>query len=210
MSNGIYVHFHLKSGRRAPSEVMAKMVAAMSQWEEAENEWRSLKVFDGALDHCIVEQYGTMTAGQILAATKTYRAASTSIWSDVSFRCWHTAAGRPFQGVEGATMIVRGDAWLDKQTGDRRLRGNAELAIWERAPFKLLDTREFGSAANNWNRYVEENLEVLTAGIFRLIEALKPISVKVYVGFCDFLPLNSILSYYRSESDVVADVKLLA
>lgn len=209
MSNGIFAHFHLKPGRRSPGDIFAKMVGAMTQWEEAESSWRSLKVFDGALDRCTLERYGSMTSGEMLAATRSVKNPTMSIWSDISFRCWHTAAGNPFQGLEGATVIARGEEWAGRY-GDRRFRGAAEFTVWELAPFKLLDAREFGTAAETWNRHVEENLEILTAGIFRIIETLKPNSMKLYDGFGDFLPLNANMAYYRDEAEVIADLHFMA
>ncbi|HVZ41610.1 MAG TPA: hypothetical protein VHI13_20185 [Candidatus Kapabacteria bacterium] len=210
MSNGIYAHFHIAPGKRTPSDIFSKMVAAVSSWEEADNEWKSLKVFDGALDTCVVERYGALTSGEVLAATRQCRSQTLSIWSDLSFRCWHTAAGRPFQGFEGSTIIARGDEWLGRHGADRRLRGNAELSVWERAPFSILDVKEFGPEADAWNRHVEENLEILTAGIFRAIESLKPTSVKVYDGFGEYLPVNANLAYYRNEAEVLADLRFMA
>lgn len=210
MSNGIYAHFYLKTGRRAPSEIFAKMVGAMTQWEEAENKFKSVKAFDATTEQYTIERYGTFSAGEMIAATRGVRGRAMSIWSDLSFRCWHTAGGRPFQGIEGSTLIARGSQWWGRHAGDHRLRGNAELTIWERAPFTILDVNEFGPGAESWNAHVEENLEILTSGMFRIIDALKPASMKVYDGFGDFLPLNANMVYYRNEAEVIADLRFMA
>jgi hypothetical protein len=194
----------------APCETFRKMIEAVSLWEGVDNEWRSLKVFDRTEEGAIVEQYGHLTTNHLLDATKSYCAPSESIWSDMAFHCWHTAGGEPFRGLEGATVIARGERWWGEHEGDHRYRGAAELAIWERAPFSVLDIAEFGPDVMRWNSYVEENLEILTTGIFQIIDTLRPESMKVYDGFGDFLPVNANMAYYRDEAEVIADLRFMA
>lgn len=210
MSNGIYAHFYIAPGRYAPCEAFAKMALAVSAWEGADNEWRSLKVFDRQRESALVEQYGGLSTEKILDTTVDFCSPTSSIWSDISFRCWHTAGGEPFRGFEGSTIIARGDQWWGSDEGDRRFRGNAELAVWERAPFSILDVAEFGPEVEEWNSYVEDNLEILTTGIFQIIDALRPESMKVYDGFGEFLPLNANMAYYKDEREVIADLQFMA
>jgi hypothetical protein len=210
MSNGIYVHFYIAPGRQTPCELFKSMVDAVSVWEGAGNEWRSLKIFDRKDENAVVEHYGTLTARHLTDVSKDYCSDTASIWSDIAFRCWHTAGGEPFRGLEGSTIIARGDAWWGRHEGDRRHRGNAELAVWERAPFSILDIAEFGPGAASWNSYVEENLEILTTGIFQIVDAIRPDSMKVFDGFGDLLPLNANMAYYSDEDQVIADLKMMA
>jgi hypothetical protein len=210
MSKGIHAHFYMPPGQREPCEIFKKMVQAISLWEGAGNEWRSLKVFDRKEESAVVEQYGSLSAGHLLSATRTYCSSSASIWSDIAFRCWHTAGGEPFRGFEGSTIIARGETWWGEHEGDSRYRGNAELAVWERAPFSILDIAEFGPDVMSWNSYVEENLEILTGGIFQLVDTMRPDSMKVYDGHGDLLPLNANMAYYRDESQVIVDLVFMA
>lgn len=190
------------------ARVFAQMVEAISTWGESNAPWQGLRV-SGPQRQVIHRRDEEMQSDAVIADAARFGDGSQQLSSRISFRCWR------FHGrtAELGSSLAWVEAWSD---GYAQVRGEDARRIWGSAAFTIADCGPFcaeiaaeDAATAAVNERVADNLERLTALIFRIVETVKPASLKVFTDQGAYLPFNAHLAYYASEARVLEDLRLI-
>ena len=211
MSTEIIARFYFDKGKPSPPEVLCQLARAFAAWPQASGHFEGLKVISGDLHTVSSRIEGRFSNESLCHLTSQIAFSSEDILSTVtSFRCWRFASGLPEPGSVAVIIEAWGETWARRNHEDNRLGGHAALSVMDCGPFcALVDTVE-NPSRDSINAKVEENLDALTGLFFRMIEALKPSSMKVFTDQGLYLPFNAHFAYYQDEARVLDDVALIA
>ncbi|MEV6825318.1 hypothetical protein [Amycolatopsis sp. NPDC051102] len=191
-----------------PGELVCRLAEVFAGWPQASAEFRGLKVLKSDRHTKVGETASPLSTAGLCAAAHDHGAADELFSTRSSFSCWRFPRGTPEPGSAGVWLEAWGPEWTVRNHEDRAIGGEAALSVFDVRPFvALLDP---GPHEAQVNPRVEENLDALTALVFRLVEALTPRSIKVFSAHGLYLPTNAHLLYLRDEEVVLDDLALLA
>jgi hypothetical protein len=208
VSTELRVALYFDDDPPAPDVLVCRMAEVFAGWPQAGAEFRGLKVLRLNRHQTVKEVAPQLRAAEVCAAARGHGDANELVSTRSSFRCWRFHAGSPKPGSVGLWLEAWGPEWSVHNHEDRRIGGEAALSVFDVGPFVALVDAAPQQA--DVNPRVEENLDSLTALIFRLVEALAPRSVKVFSAQGLYLPINAHLLYLRDEAVVLDDLSLMA
>lgn len=209
MATEITVRIYFDS-EPAAARLFARLVDVVSAWREGDARWQGLRVYSGDRRDVVFRDDSLLDTAALASAAARFSEPSRQLSSRISYPCWR------FQGktaVPGSALAWV-EAWDDRYG---ELRGEDVRRVWGSATFTIADCGPYcaiidadDAASRAVNERVEENLDRLTKLVFRIVEVLEPVSLKVFTDQGAFLPFNAHLAYYASETHVIGDARLIA
>ncbi len=207
MSTELRVVLYFDDDPPPPDALACGMAEVFATWPQSSSEHRGLKVLRSDRRTAVIEAAQRLSAAEVCAAARGHGGADELLSWRSSFSCWRFHGGSPKAGSVGLWLEAWGPEWGVRNHEDRRIGGEAALSVFDVGPFvAIVDP---GPQVADVNPRVEENLDAVTALIFRLVEELAPRSVKVFSEPGLYLPFNAHLLYLRDEAVVLDDLSLM-
>lgn len=211
MTDYIEFRFYFDAPRPQPDELLCRMARVLGGTPQVENAFAALTTYRRHRHTRELVSAGGLNAEQLCQEARGKRDPELGLSTNIAFPCWRFGDDdTPERGTVGIELESWGDEWLALHWGDRRVGGEAAVSLMRPSPFLALTKRSKSPQRDAINVKVEENLEELTQLFFRLIEELKPRSVKLYNSASFRFPMNAQLAYFRDESVVLDDLAWIA